>query len=158
MINLLYFQFSVVDINEKKLLRIIDLPIYANGSTTPFNAASLPRKRADFDPAILTSENPAFYRKNSKPIRTRAKEGPSFTLKGHQVEWQKFKFRFGFNPREGLVLYDISYKDGEKCRPLIYRAALSEMFVPYGNPHYPFQHNTVSHLLMSLTWNCSKIS
>ena len=38
--------------------------------------------------------------------------------------------RVGFTPREGLVLHELSY-DG---RPIIYRASLAEMFVPYGDP------------------------
>ncbi len=38
--------------------------------------------------------------------------------------------RVGFTPREGLVLHDLSY-DG---RPIIYRASLAEMFIPYGDP------------------------
>ncbi len=38
--------------------------------------------------------------------------------------------RVGFTPREGLVLHELAY-DG---RPIIYRASLAEMFVPYGDP------------------------
>ena len=42
-------------------------------------------------------------------------------------------FRIGFNPREGLVLHTISYNDKGTERPVMYRAALSEMVVPYGD-------------------------
>ena len=42
--------------------------------------------------------------------------------------------RVGFNYREGLTLHDIRY-DG---RSLFYRLALSEMFVPYGDPRCPY--------------------
>ncbi len=38
--------------------------------------------------------------------------------------------RVGFTPREGLVLHELGY-DG---RPIVYRASLAEMFVPYGDP------------------------
>jgi primary-amine oxidase len=38
--------------------------------------------------------------------------------------------RVGFTPREGLVLHEIAY-DG---RPIVYRASLAEMYVPYGDP------------------------
>src|SRR3712207_8459874 len=43
-------------------------------------------------------------------------------------------FRSGFTPREGLVLYTVGYEDGGKVRPVLYRASLSEMVVPYGDP------------------------
>jgi primary-amine oxidase len=32
-------------------------------------------------------------------------------------------------------LYLVKYNDGEKIRPVLYRASLSEMAVPYGDPH-----------------------
>ena len=35
---------------------------------------------------------------------------------------------------EGLVLYDIRYDDGGGLRPILYRASLSDMVVPYGDP------------------------
>ncbi len=48
----------------------------------------------------------------------------------------------GYTKREGLVLHTIGYEDGGELRPIIYRAALSEMVVPYGDPtndHYKKQ-------------------
>ena len=55
------------------------------------------------------------------------------------MRWQNWQFRVGFAIRDGLVLYDIAYQDGERLRPIMYRAALAEMVVPYGDPtgsHY----------------------
>ena len=43
----------------------------------------------------------------------------------------------GFTAREGLVLHTVSYTDQGRERPLLYRASLSEMVVPYGDPR-PF--------------------
>jgi primary-amine oxidase len=51
------------------------------------------------------------------------------------VQWQKWRFRIGFTPREGLVLYTIGYEDQGRVRPIIYRASLVDMVVPYGDPH-----------------------
>lgn len=62
-------------------------------------------------------------------------DGPSFKVDGNLVEWQKWSFRVGFNYREGLVLHDVKY-DG---RPVLNRASLVEMAVPYADPHPPFQ-------------------
>ena len=50
------------------------------------------------------------------------------------VTWQKWHLRVGFTPREGLVLHQITYDDKGRRRPVVYRASLSEMVVPYGDP------------------------
>ena len=50
------------------------------------------------------------------------------------MRWQKWRLRVGFNAREGLVLHAIGYEDGGRLRPVLHRAALSEMVVPYGHP------------------------
>jgi primary-amine oxidase len=57
-------------------------------------------------------------------------DGPSFTVDGHAVEWQRWTLRIGFTPREGLVLHQIAYAG----RPVVHRAGLAEMYVPYGDP------------------------
>ena len=44
------------------------------------------------------------------------------------------EMRIGFTPREGLVLYTVSYTDQGQERPILYRASLVEMTVPYGDP------------------------
>src|SRR6185436_16416179 len=61
-------------------------------------------------------------------------EGPSFTLAGHELSWQKWRMRIGFTPREGLVIHTVSYEDQGRERPVLYRASLSDMVVPYGDP------------------------
>ena len=38
------------------------------------------------------------------------------------------------DPLEGLVLSTIGYEDGGRVRPIVYRASVSEMVVPYGHP------------------------
>ena len=79
-------------------------------------------------------ELPGGRERTCKPIEITQPEGPSFTVDGHAVRWQKWHLRIGFTPREGLVLHDIGYEDRGTLRPIIYRASLSEMFVPYGDP------------------------
>jgi len=75
------------------------------------------------------------FRTGLKPLEIVQPEGASFEVEGHAVSWQKWQFRMGFTPREGLVLYNISYEDQGRVRPVIYRASLSDMVVPYGDPH-----------------------
>jgi primary-amine oxidase len=74
------------------------------------------------------------YRRDVKPLVITQPEGPSFAVEGHLVRWQKWHIRVGFNTREGLVLYNIGYEDKGKVRPIMYRASLAEMVVPYGDP------------------------
>jgi primary-amine oxidase len=66
-----------------------------------------------------------------KPLEITQPEGPSFEIDGQEVSWQNWRFRVGFDAREGLVLHQLSYLD----RPVIYRASIAEMVVPYGDPH-----------------------
>jgi len=70
-------------------------------------------------------------RQDLKPVQITQPEGTSFTVDGHEVSWQKWRFRVGFTLREGLVLHLVRYQD----RPIIYRASLTEMFIPYGDPN-----------------------
>ena len=69
-----------------------------------------------------------------KPLRIVQPQGASFELRGHEVAWQKWRFHFGLDPREGLVLHRVRYVDGGRERSILYRASLSEMVVPYGDP------------------------
>ncbi|MBB4965266.1 primary-amine oxidase [Saccharothrix violaceirubra] len=65
-----------------------------------------------------------------KPISITQPEGVSFTVEGSEVTWEGWKLRVGFNAREGLTLHRISF-NGE---PVLYRASMAEMVVPYGDP------------------------
>ena len=69
-----------------------------------------------------------------KTLNINQSEGTSFQIKGNEITWQGWKFRYLMHPREGLVLYLVKYNDGEKDRSILYRGSLSEMAVPYGHP------------------------
>src|SRR5262249_26837992 len=69
-----------------------------------------------------------------KPVQIAQPEGASFEVRGYEVRWQKWRFRYALLPREGLVLYTVGYEDQGRVRPILYRASLSEMVVPYGDP------------------------
>jgi primary-amine oxidase len=71
-------------------------------------------------------------RDDLRPIEITQPEGPSFTVSGHEIRWQKWTMRIGFTAREGLVLHTVAYEDGDELRPILYRASFSEMVVPYG--------------------------
>ncbi|KAK6464070.1 copper-containing amine oxidase [Scheffersomyces coipomensis] len=69
-----------------------------------------------------------------KPLIITQPEGPSFTVEGSKVKWQGWEFRVSSSAREGFAVYDVSFKG----RQVLYRIALSEMTVPYGDPRAPY--------------------
>jgi primary-amine oxidase len=88
-----------------------------------------PTSASEYHPDLRPSP-----RTTTKPYQVVQPDGPSFTVQGQKVSWEKWTFRVGFNYREGLTLHDIHY-DG---RSLFYRLSLAEMFVPYGDPRAPY--------------------
>jgi primary-amine oxidase len=76
-------------------------------------------------------------RDDLKPLEVHQPEGVSFTVDGHEVSWQRWRFVVGFSPREGLVLHNIRYVDGGRERPVCYRASFAELVIPYGDPRKP---------------------
>ncbi|EEF51936.1 copper methylamine oxidase isoform X2 [Ricinus communis] len=77
-------------------------------------------------------------RSDVKPLQIVQPEGPSFRVNGYFVEWQKWNFRIGFTPREGLVIHSVAYVDGSRGRrPVAHRLSFVEMVVPYGDPNEP---------------------
>ena len=73
-------------------------------------------------------------RTTTKPLEIVQPEGVSLQIQGNLLTWEKWRFRVGFNYREGLTLHDIRYDN----RSLFYRISLAEMFVPYGDPRPPY--------------------
>jgi primary-amine oxidase len=55
-------------------------------------------------------------------------------VEGNLVNWRNWRLRFGFNLREGLVLYQIGFDDAGRMRPILYRASVSEVLTAYGDP------------------------
>jgi primary-amine oxidase len=98
-------------------------------------AVPVPQRPANYSPDAVGP-----LRADLAPIEIRQPAGVSFTVQGHEVRWQKWRFRVGFTPREGLVLHTVGYEDGGRVRPILHRAALSEMVVPYGDPAPAHRH------------------
>lgn len=85
------------------------------------------------DKGALDEKSNAPLRPAPRPLRIFMSDGVSFTLDGEDVAWDNWRFHFGLDPREGLVLHRVRWVDGEKERSILYRASLSEMVVPYGD-------------------------
>ena len=84
--------------------------------------------------ANYTPDDVGPLRTDLKPIAITQPEGPSFTVEGTFVRWQKWQLRVGFTPREGLVLHTVGWEENGRVRPILHRAAMSDMVVPYGDP------------------------
>ena len=109
---------AVVDLSKKKVIRVDDHGV-------------VPMPPTDGNYAAEFIKN---FREDLKPLDIVQPEGPSFKVEGNEVSWQKWSFRVGFTRREGLVLHGIAYEDQGRKRPIIYRASLAELVVPYGDP------------------------
>ena len=68
------------------------------------------------------------------PLKILPRTARDLHLAGNHVQWGPWDFRYSFNQREGLVLHQIGYRDGDKLRSICYRASISEMLVPYSDP------------------------
>jgi primary-amine oxidase len=108
----------VVDLNAMKVLRVEE-----------HGRWDLPPQAGNY-----AADRQAKFRADIKPLEITQAEGPSFTVDGYSVKWQNWSFVIGFSAREGLTLHDLCYDDAGKKRPILYRASLSEMVVPYGDP------------------------
>jgi primary-amine oxidase len=109
---------AIVNLNTRKVIR------WTEGDIVPIPAAG----------AGLGGLPPTPTREAPKPLIIEQPQGPSFDIREHEVRWQNWRFRFGFNSREGLVLYTVGYEDGGRVRSVLYRGSCSEMAVPYGDP------------------------
>jgi len=74
------------------------------------------------------------WRTPPAPLHITQPNGAGFQIQDGEVIWQKWHFRYGLHPREGLVLYTVGYEDGGRVRSVMYRGSLAEMVVPYGDP------------------------
>lgn len=108
----------IADLNEMKILRIEDETI-----------VPVPQPMNNY-----TSKYRNKTRPDIKPLDISQPDGPSFSIDGDRVQWQKWDLRIGWTHREGLVLNTVTYTDGDTVRPVLYRASLAEMTVPYGDP------------------------
>ena len=105
---------AVVDLNTWEVIRVDD-----------YGVVPIPMKEVNYDSQLMSSR-----RDSLKLIDVVQPDGVSFAFKGGVLYWDKWQLVVGFNAREGLTLHDIRYD----ARPVVYRASITEMVVPYGMP------------------------
>ncbi|NBH08472.1 primary-amine oxidase [Amycolatopsis sp. SID8362] len=106
---------AYVDLTRREVVRVLDhreLPV--------------PQEPGNFDDPAQTGPR----RTTLKPIEITQPAGPSFSVEGSRVRWENWDLRLGFNEREGLTLHQLSFHE----RPVLYRASVAEMVVPYADP------------------------
>ncbi len=110
----------VVDMHEETVLRVVDEGI-----------VPVPSSSADYDRASIGEP-----REVPGPINLSQPQGVGFTIKGHQIEWQKWHFHVRPDHRVGIILSMVAYMDGSDLRSVMYQGNLSEIFVPYMDPSF----------------------
>ena len=128
----------VMDMETKAIIRVDRL---ATGSSDDDFEA---KERGQSPTNLFQNSHAAEYvpelldrplRDGLKPLNVTQPEGASFSISSDGlVEWQKWRFRLSFTPREGAVLHDICYEN----RSILYRLSYSELTVPYSDPRPPF--------------------
>lgn len=105
---------AVVDLTTNEVIRVDD-----------YGVVPVPMKEVNYEHQFLTEFQP-----KAKSIDVVQPEGVNFKFDGHRLTWRNWSLVVGFNAREALTLHDISF-DG---RPIVHRASIVEMTVPYGSP------------------------
>ena len=121
--------------NDLEIVKIYQLPsgendraVVADGKPREFDRRKI-HDTSEYYPTLATER-----RTTTRPYHVSQPEGPSFSVRGNRISWEKWTLRVGFNYREGMTLHDVRF-DG---RSVFYRLSLSEMFVPYGDPRAPY--------------------
>ncbi len=111
---------AYVDVVSQEVTQVLDT-----------GAVPVPAEHGNYTDPELTGP----LRTTQKPISITQPDGPSFTVTGgNHVEWEKWSVDVGFDVREGVVLHNLAFQDGGRKRPIINRASIAEMVVPYGDP------------------------
>jgi primary-amine oxidase len=113
---------ALVDVSGRRVVQVDD-----QGSAPIPDAASERNAWRPLPPPTTPEPPPSAWSTVQRAIG-----GPR--VDGHAVSWRRWRFHVALRPREGLVLYGVGFDDGTRVRSVLYRASLSEMVVPYGDP------------------------
>lgn len=110
---------AYVDLIERTVCEIVDTGV-----------VPIPQESGDYDDPEVRGP----LRTTQRPIEITQPDGPSFSLDDNELRWENWRLRLGYDMREGLVLHQLGFRDGDRERPVIYRASVAEMVVPYADP------------------------
>ena len=75
----------------------------------------LPPESGNYD---VASVGP--LRTDVRPLEIHQPDGPSFTVSGNVLEWQRWRLHAHVDAVEGLVISDVSYEDGGRRRSILH--------------------------------------
>lgn len=107
---------AYLNLTKRRVYRLVDA-----GGPGPGDAES------PFDPARLVAT------RDPSPPKTELRGSAGFQRSGYAVEWDQWSFRIGLAPKEGLLLYQAAFGAKPNRRSVLYKASLSELWVPYGD-------------------------
>ncbi len=107
---------AVLDRDTGEVVELID------GDVVP-----IPRDPGRYDAASQPSP------RELAPLQILQPDGPGFTVEDGLLRWGPWQLRLSMHPIEGLVLHQVCYIEGDRARPVLYRASVAEMVVPYGS-------------------------
>jgi primary-amine oxidase len=93
---------------------------------TDDEVAPVPAGGNDFDAAAVGP-----LREFAAPLQVQQPAGPGYTMDGHVVSWDRWRFHVRPDSRVGVIVSTATWKDGDRERPVLYEGHLSEIFVPY---------------------------
>ena len=106
---------AVVDLFNHRVVKLVDI-------------AAAPTAKVPHDifrPEVRGPPIPA------KPVIPSRPSQRNFAVDGNVISWRQWQFRFAFNQREGVVLYQIALKDSDRKRAIAYRASVAEVVTTY---------------------------
>ncbi|MHB8452392.1 MAG: copper amine oxidase, partial [Mycobacteriales bacterium] len=104
------------------LVATVDLDEMAVVEVTDTGPVPIPQRCDRYDTPQPDSGRPPL-----RPLEVSQPEGPSFSLSGNRIRWDRWSLIVSLQPTEGLVLHDVSFAG----RSVLHRAGLAEMVVPY---------------------------
>ena len=114
----------VFDPATEKIIRMDLLP--TGGTEDGSKTGTAPEKplahcvENEYHPDLLAGE----FRTDLKPLIVQQPDGPSFQVQdSNLITWQKWRFRLGFNWREGMTIHDVRYEG----RKMFYRLSMSSL-------------------------------
>jgi primary-amine oxidase len=120
------------------LVFVIDCDTRSVASIIEGDVVPIPPESGNYDVGSVGE-----LRSDLLPIEITQPEGPSFSVDGHVIEWQRWRLHAHIDAVEGLVISDVSYADGDRRRSIMHRAGISEMVVPYGDTSEDFYFRNV---------------
>lgn len=109
---------ALVDLAERKVVRLIDLGVVPVPSEMPQHDAA--------------SQNA--YRRPMRPVAIASPGGGNVRMTGGEIAWDNWRMHVRMDQRVGPVVSLVRWDDRGRERSVVYAMSASEMFVPYMDP------------------------